>query len=61
MATGFWPLTSYLHLATGDWLNRFVRHSEKASNQEPVTSSQRPAASSQEQGARYGRSDATNR
>lgn len=34
-------VTGYLLLAAGGWLKRFVRHSEKASGQQPATSSQR--------------------
>jgi len=35
LVPGFWSLTGYLLLATGDWLNRFKRHSEKVSDPQP--------------------------
>jgi hypothetical protein len=44
LSAGHWPLTGYLLvfgcllLATGDWPNRFVRHSRKESNQRPEAS-----------------------
>jgi hypothetical protein len=47
-----WPLVASWLVASGSWLNRFIRHSEKTINQEPVTSSQRPGAINQQQVAR---------